>query len=339
MPKSVLITGATGLLGSHLLINLSSYNDEIIALYRDPITKDEVKSLFTFYKIEDRWNKIKWVEGDILDIERLLEITAEIDCVYHCAALVSFDPALADKLYKINVEGTRNVVNASLQNGVKKFLHVSSTAAIGNLGNNTLCTETTPWDISAYHGHYADSKYSSESEVWRAAEEGLDIVIVNPSVIIGPGDPEKSSGTLFSTVANGLKFYTSGANAFVDVRDVAAIMVQLMNSDIKTERFLTISENLSFKEIFTIISDEMGTKPPSSSASRLMTEIAWRILKMTSFFTRRSPKITSHSARASHKITRFSNQKIIDQIGFKFTPISESVKNTVEYMRATQRLL
>lgn len=339
MPKRVLITGATGLLGSHLLIDLSSSEDEIIAIYRDTVTKDEVLTLFKYYNVEDRWERINWQKADILDVDRLCELTENIDQVYHSAALVSFDPSDAKKLYEINVIGTRNIVNAALLNNVGKFLHVSSTAAIGKTGNHELCTESTNWNNSEDHGFYAESKYSSENEVWRAIEEGMDAVIVNPSVIIGPGDPKKSSGTLFSTIADGLAYYTKGANAFVDVRDVTSIMCQLMNSEIKTERFLTIGENLSFYEIFGLIADEMGKKKPSKEASKLMTGIAWRVLKIGSFFTGKSPKVTAHSAKSSHNITRFSNQKIIDSIGFEFTPIPISVKNTVEYMRATQRLL
>ena len=338
MPKTVLITGATGLLGSHLLIELSNSEDEIIALFRDPLTKDEVFSIFNFYNVSDRWEKIKWVEGDILDIERLSEVTIGVDQIFHCAALVSFDPAHAEKLQKINVEGTRNLVNVALQNNVSKFLHVSSTAAIEKTGTIEFCTESTEWNNSDHHGYYAESKYSAESELWRGIEEGMDAVIVNPSVIIGPGDPEKSSGTLFSTIANGLKFYTSGANAFVDVRDVAAIMNKLMNSEIKSERFLTIGENLSFKDIFGLIADEMGKDRPDKKASHLMTEIAWRVLKLSSIFTRRSPKVTSESAKASHRVTRFTSQKLKDQIGYEFIPIADSVKNTVNYMRVTERL-
>jgi nucleoside-diphosphate-sugar epimerase len=338
MQRKIFITGATGLLGSHLLIDLSKTDDEIIALYRDSATKKEVFALFKYYNLEQNWDRIKWEEGDILDVDRLIELTAGVHHLYHCAALVSFDPSESKKLTNINVEGTRNVLNVALLNKIEKFLHVSSTAAIGKTGTNEKCTELTQWDNGVDHGYYAESKYAAESEVWRAIEEGLNAVIVNPCVILGPGNPKKSSGTLFSTVANGLDFYTMGANAFVDVKDVSAIMYQLMNSEIHSERFLCVGENLSFRDIFSIIADEMGKKKPSKKANKWMTGIAWRLMKVIFLLTGKSPKVTSESAKSSHKITRFSNQKIRDSINFKFTPIEDAVKNTVDYMKFSQRL-
>lgn len=338
MADKVLVSGASGLLGSNLLVELLKGDQIIIALYRDESSKEEVYSIIKFYGLEANWKQIVWEKADILDVQRLQDLMEEVKQVYHCAALVSFNPSDAVKLHKINVEGTQNMVNAALYCGVEKFVHVSSTATIGSQNDSSISNEKTTWDNDDYHTFYAKSKYSAEREVWRGIEEGLDAVIVNPCVLIGPGDPEKSSGTIFSTVGNGLKFYTNGANAFVDVRDVSSIMVQLMHSDIRSERFLCIGENMKFKDLFTMIANEIGIPPPKIEASKFMTSIAWRLLKIGSFFTGKSPKITSESARTSHKTMRFSNQKIKDFLGIEFTPIDLAVKNTVNYLEINQKL-
>jgi nucleoside-diphosphate-sugar epimerase len=336
MTNRILLSGATGLLGSHVLMELVASDAYIIALYRDDRARDDVNSLFKYYGIEDKWEKVVWEKGDVLDVQRLHDLMENVNQVYHCAAMVSFDPSDAVKLHKINVEGTQNMVNSALASGVDKFVHVSSTAAIGRLNGSELCTEKTKWNNDDYHSYYAKSKYSSEREVWRAIEEGLNAVIVNPCIIIGPGNPEKSSGTLLSTVANGLVFYTEGANAFVDARDVSSIMIKLMNSSIQSERFLCIGENMKFKEMFTLIANEMNVKAPSIKASRFMTSIAWRLMKLISLFSGKTPRVTSESARASHKTTLFSNEKIKEYLNIEFTPIKMSVANAVAYYKATR---
>lgn len=338
MKKKILVSGSTGLLGSHLLIQLAASHDSILALYRDLNSIKEVEELFKFYGHEGHFSAIIWEKGDLLDVERIQDLLEGVDQVYHCAALVSFNPADAEQLYKVNVEGTRNILNGALAKGVNKFLHVSSTATIGSNTVNGLSSESTKYHKNDQHSFYAKSKYSSEREVWRAIEEGLESVIVNPSVIIGPGDPNKSSGAIFSSISNGLKFYTEGSNAFVDARDVASIMVELMNSDVHSERFLCIGENLKFKEVFDLISDEMGVKRPSIKANQPMTSIAWRILKILSLISGKTPKITSESARSSHRNIAYSNQKIKDQIAYEFIPISASIKNAVNFLKVNQKL-
>lgn len=338
MEKKIFVSGSTGLLGAHLLVELAKSHDRILALYRDQKSIEEVQLIFKYYQCESNFGSIEWQEGDILDVERLQELMHGIDQVYHCAALVSFDPSDAVDLHKINVEGTRNMLNSALSTGVSKFLHVSSTATIGSAAPSGYCTESSIFNTDEKHTFYAKSKYSAEREVYRASEEGLETVIINPCVIIGPGDSEKSSGSIFSSIYGGLKFYTEGANAFVDARDVASVMIKLMNSDVHSERFLCISENLKFKVLFNEVADEMGVKRPSIKASPMMTSIAWRLLKVGAFFSGKSPKITSESARASHKITRFSNQKIKDEMAYEFVPVKDAIKNAVSYLRFIQKL-
>ena len=238
----ILVTGGTGLLGSHLLYRLSSENDSIRAIYRDTAKIEHVKSIFQFYDSvhwESRFSKIEWIEGDILDLISLDDVMTGIETVYHCAGLVSFDKRHFAQLIKINREGTANVVNTCLVNGVKKLCYVSSTASIGGQVN-TITSETTKWKQGPETSGYAISKYSGEKEVWRGVEEGLDCIIVNPSVIFGAGHWDESSLTIFRTIDKGLRFHTPGQNGFVDARDVAEIMVLLMQSEIKNERFLCV---------------------------------------------------------------------------------------------------
>jgi nucleoside-diphosphate-sugar epimerase len=295
------------------------------------IFKDQ---LFYYYRIEDQWNSVHWIEAaDINNIDSLIEHMNGVTQIYHCAALVSFNPADAEKLFEANVIGTRNMVNLALNFNVNKLIYVSSTAAIGRSGLNGVITEKTKWVESPENTFYAKSKHMAEQEVWRGIEEGLKAAIVNPCVIIGPGSLEKSTGVMFSQVLNGLKYYTKGANAFVDVRDVANIMVKLMESDISGQRYLTIGENLSFKDMFGLIARSMDLSAPSKYASKNLTGIAWRLEKVRSLLTGTSPRITIETARASHRVSRYSSQKIKKALNFEFKPVEAAVSNTVSYIK------
>lgn len=269
------VTGGTGLLGSHVLLALTERNRNIRAIYRD---YDRVKSIHSLFLLidpeqgEKRWNLIEWVKGDILDIQSLQEHIEEGCDVYHCAGMVSFDPQRFHQIMKINREGTANVVNVCLEMGIRKLCHVSSTAAIGGQPH-TLTTEETHWKNDAGNSGYAYSKYAAEREVWRGIEEGLSAIIVNPSVMFGAGNWDESSMTMFRTVGNGLPFYTSGQNAFVDTRDVAEIMVRLMDSKIENERFLCIAENVPFREILSKIATGMNKKAPHISTPKWLSLI------------------------------------------------------------------
>jgi dihydroflavonol-4-reductase len=338
MEQSILVTGGTGLLGSHLLVQLARDGKYVKAIYRKKSSISEIEKLFKFYKIEDKWHLISWIEADISDTDSILDHMNGVQQIYHCAALVSFNPADSDKLYNANIVGTRNIVNLALEFEINKLVYVSSTAAIGRNGLDDEISEETRWVASLENTFYAKSKHLAEQEVWRSAEEGLDVAIVNPCIIIGPGSLDRSTGTMFSQVLNGLKYYTNGANAFVDVRDVVDIMIQLMHSNITGQRYLTIAENRTFKEVFTMIADKMEMVPPSKYASKLLIGIAWRFEKLRSVITRTDPRITSETARASHRVSRYSNQKIISALNVKFSPLDSAIKNTVNYIHFNQRV-
>lgn len=332
----ILVTGGTGLLGAHLLYELVSHGQSVRAIKREKSDLKHVENIFCFYSSDGKnlFSKIEWVEGDILDIFSIEDALVGVDKVYHCAAIVSFRQSELALINKLNSEGTANVVNACLTSGVKKLCHVSSTAALGKTERNEPITENTKWKVSNQNSNYSISKLNAEREVWRGIEEGLDAVIVNPCVILGPGKWTDSSTAMFKTVYNGLKFYTNGSNGFVDVRDVAKVMVQLMDSEIKSERFLVTGENLKFREIFNWMSDEMKKERPKIAVSNELSEFAWRFEGVKTYFTGKSPRITKEMARASHRNYAYSHEKLKNAIDFTPTPIRETIKNTVEFFKS-----
>ncbi len=327
----ILLTGGTGLVGSHLLFELASKGRKVRALRRAGSYTELVKRMFDWYDLErgqDLYNQVEWVEGDLLDIVSLQDALSGVDCVYHCAAVVSFMPHDRQIMLKANVDGTANLVNVAMMQNVKKFCHCSSVAALGSPDKGNLVEESLVWKTSKNNSWYAISKYGSEREVWRASEEGLPVVIVNPTVVIGPGDPARSSAQLYQSVKNGMKFYTSGVTGFVDARDVASAMVTLAESHIINERYILNSEDLSYKELFTLFAHYSGSKPPKYRAGRFLSEIAWRLEKARSFMTGQKPLLSKETARNANIKRCFSNEKIQKAIGIEFRPVKEAAENT-----------
>jgi dihydroflavonol-4-reductase len=328
----VLVTGGTGLLGSHLLYKLTSENVPVRALYRDAERKSLVKKVFKYYdpnNYQSRFDSIDWFEGDILDICSLEEALEKIIQVYHCAGMVSFRKKDFNKLMKVNREGTANVVNTCLDAGIEKLCHVSSTAAIGGK-SNTQTNETTEWSLSKNTSGYAISKYSAEKEVWRGIEEGLNAVIVNPSVIFGAGKWDESSLTIFQTVSKGLSFYSTGANGFVDARDVAETMFRLMNSEITNDRFLCVGNNVTFRELLTKIASGMQKKAPHISTSKWMAGIAWRLAWIVSILRGNQATLTKESTHAAYSTMFYQNDKIRNVLGYEFSSLEETIQNVIQ---------
>ncbi len=330
----VLVTGGTGLLGSHLLYSLVSDGESVRAIYRDRLKVDKVKRLFKFYNApSDFFDAIEWVECDVLDVFTLDEVMSGVKDVYHCAATVSFRKKDYHSMLRVNRQGTANVVNCALSNNVDRFCFVSSTAAVGKtlLSDGTYqVVEHNKWVDSENHSGYAVTKYLSENEVWRGIEEGLNAVIINPSVIIGPGDWNESSLTLFKTLENGLKFYTSGANAFVDVRDVVKAMRQLMaDQTLFKQRYLCTGTNISFKGLFDLMALAMHRKSPPFFAGKLLSAIAWRMSWVLSVFSGKQT-ITKDSAQSAQSKVIYDSSKLKNSLDFQFRSIEESVKHAVE---------
>ncbi len=328
----ILVTGGTGLLGSHLLYELTTKPTDVRAIYRSNNRIELVKKIFQYYdplNWKEKFNRIAWFSADILDVDTLQEAFEGIDIVYHCAAFVSFRKKDFNRLMKINREGTANVVNLCITNQVTTLCYVSSTAAIGG-HNDEIVTERSKWDQSPNTSGYAISKYSAEKEVWRGKEEGLKVVIVNPSVIIGAGSWNESSMTIFRTVHKGLKFYTIGKNAVVDARDVAEIMVKLVDAEIRNERFLVIGHNITFLNLLEKIAASMHRKPPFINTPKWLMGLAWRISWVKARLTGTTQTITKESSRTAFSHRIYSNDKIRKALDFQFRPFEETIDNAIK---------
>lgn len=324
----ILVTGASGLLGSHLILSLVKKGYQVKALATKESSK--LKALQTFKAYgpgdEDLFEKVNWCYGSINDSEFLFEILADVEYVYHCAAVVSFSPKDLENMNHINIQGTEALVNMSLLRKIKKFCHVSSVAALGKNTDGSIVTEDTHFINSPQNSNYGISKYNAEREVWRASEEGLKVVIVNPSVILGPGDWKMGSSQMFSSAYNGLKYYSDGITGFVDVRDVAKIMIALMESNIDHQRYIVCAQNLPYSEVFNQMHDHFGKKRPGIKASKMLASIVWRLEKFKSLLTGSNPLITKETVDAAFQKVEFSNQKIKRTLNFEFIPVKDSIE-------------
>jgi len=250
-----------------------------------------------------------------------------IDAVIHAAAKVSFQAADRSEMFRINIEGTANVVNLALEAGITKVLYVSSVAALGRTKNGDTVTEEKKWEESAMNTNYALSKYHAEMEVWRGMGEGLNVTVVNPSTILGYGDWNSSSCAIFKNVYNEFPWYTSGVNGFVDVEDVARAIVLLLETESSGERYILNGENWTFQELFNQIARGFNKKLPYRRATPLLAEIAWRFEKVKTLFTGKTSLLTRESARISQTKTYFNTSKIKTKLPeFSFTPLSESIE-------------
>ncbi|MEO5570985.1 MAG: NAD-dependent epimerase/dehydratase family protein [Bacteroidia bacterium] len=332
----ILVTGGTGLVGSHLIFDLVLKGEKVRALKRKNSDISFVKHLFSSHS--DLFNKIEWVDGDLLDTFLLQEAINGISKVYHCAAMVSFVPDEAEEMMKININGTANIVNLCLEHNIAKLCYVSSVAAINRINEDETIDENSQWKISKQNSNYSISKYGAEREVWRAIAEGLNAVIVNPTIIFGAGNWKTGSTALFPQIWKGLKFYTDGTTGFVDVRDVSKAMILLMESEIHSERFIISAENLNYKKIFDWIAEGLGKPKPFIYAYGWMRSVAWRTEALKKFLFKTKPFITKETAFAAHKKVHFSNEKIKKAIGLKFIPIQKSVKDSCEIFLKQQTL-
>ncbi|WP_276379839.1 NAD-dependent epimerase/dehydratase family protein [Flavobacterium sp. H4147] len=331
----ILVTGGTGLVGAHLLLHLIENGENVRAIYRSQNTVEKAKSVFELYKKAELFEKVEWLEADILDVPSLEIAFIDVDTVYHCAALISFDPKDEEALRKTNIEGTANMVNFAIAKEVKKFCFVSSIAALGDLAaHETYITEETDWNPEKPHSDYAISKYGAEMEVWRAHQEGLNVIIVNPGVILGPIPKTKKnpqgSAELYTKVANGLSFYTLGSTGFISIDDVVKTMYQLMKSDIKNERFTLIAENIVFKDILDTIAEALQVKKPHIHAKPFFMNFLWiaDLIFSTLFFQRRS--ITKATAKASYSKNLYSNEKIKTVQGTVFQDVHQYIKDVAK---------
>jgi dihydroflavonol-4-reductase len=313
----ILVTGATGFLGSEVARQLALQGGPIRCTKR---STSKIPSLLTPFD-----KNIEWVEADLMDVFALENALDGVTQVYNCAAWVSLRQADKEPMIQTNVTGTGNLVNICTRNNIR-LVHVSSVAAIGEAKPGELTTEKHHLDQANETDGYAISKLESEMEVWRGIAEGLDAVIVNPSIIIGPNAGTEGSGALFETVRKGLKFYTNGSMGFVDVEDVAKCMIALMNSNIHAERFIISAENQPYKELTAEIAQGFGIKPPAALAKPWMMGLAWRGAAFAAFITRGAPSLDKVAAQAATVVKNFDNSKIKKATGIEFKPLSASIK-------------
>jgi dihydroflavonol-4-reductase len=318
----ILVTGGAGLLGSELIRQLLSKGSRVRAIYNKTPLPDFNSNL------------LEQFQCDILDIVGLEDAMQDIDVVYHCAAIVAFEPSRKNKMFKINIEGTTNIVNAALNTGIKKLVHVSSVAALGRIRENEMVNETMNWTEETSNSHYGQSKYLGELEVWRGVGEGLEAVIVNPVIILGNGDWNAGSSQIFKTVYNEFPWYTEGATGFVDVRDVAASMIALMESNISNQRFIISAENKTYQQLFNLIANAFGKKKPNKKVSPFMAQVVWRMEAIKSWFTRKKPLLTRETAATAMANVQFDNSKLLTFLpGFIYRPIEETIKDTCAGMQ------
>ncbi|AMC12226.1 NAD-dependent epimerase [Lutibacter profundi] len=324
----ILVTGGTGLVGSHLLLQLVLKNNMVRAIHRKNSNLNAVKKVFSYYSsnFETLFKKIEWVEADITDVFSLEKAFENVSEVYHAAALISFNSKDNKAMRKVNIEGTSNIVNLCIAKKVKKICYVSSIATIEKSINNKIIDENCEWNVELNNYGYAITKHGAEMEVWRASQEGVDVVIVNPGVILGAGFWHNGSGELFSKIYNGLKFYSEGITGFVSTTDVVKIMIQLMQSDIKNERYILVSENVSFKDVFFKIADSFNKKRPTIKTTKFMTAIGWRLEKIRAILTHKPPLLTKQSSKAIHNKHYYSSEKIKKAIDFQFESVFATVK-------------
>ncbi|GAB3366225.1 NAD-dependent epimerase/dehydratase family protein [Arachidicoccus ginsenosidivorans] len=337
-PKNtILVTGATGLVGSQIIQMLDPTACKIIGLARNP---PEYPGESLSNHPNDRPNdKIDWIQCDILDVVALEKALKGVTHVYHAAGLVSFDPKMKDQVMKINVEGTANVVNACIKNGVQKLLHVSSVAAIGEAKSaKNLIHEKLEWND---HGasDYGKSKYLGEIEVWRGLCEGLDAVVINPSIIIGAGDWNIGSTAMFKSVYDEFPWYTEGVHGFVDVEDVAKAAIDLMNSGVVGERFIINGANISYKFLFDLIADGFSKPRPGKKVTPLLAEFVWRIKYLKGKLTGKPSILNKNTARTALSICEYDNSKLKKVLPeFSFMPIKETVERTCNLLKEKYEL-
>lgn len=312
----ILITGATGFLGAELCQQLTRSGHKVRALRR---ASSRIPALLENDPL------IEWFVADINDLADLEDAFEGISQVYHCAALVSFKPKDKFNMIRVNIEGTSNIVNLCVEYGAR-LVHVSSVAALGEPKKGASeITEDDYWEYNAHVHAYAISKYEGEMEVWRSIAEGLDAVIVNPSVIIGANSGFKGTGAIFKLIKKGLSYYTRGATGFVDVEDVAKSMIALMNGNLTGERFTISAQNMHYQEFFQKIAAGFGVQAPKKEAKPWMMALAWRAASVLSVFTGKAASLTHDAARSSLNESLYSNKKIKNTIDIQFKPLDQSI--------------
>ena len=330
----IVVSGATGFLGAHVVCKLLKVGKKLRAFKRANSSLNEFDFIYRIYfgkeaNFQNQPNLI-WVEADINDIPSLEEVLEGVETVYHCAATVSFLQSEAELMMQVNVIGTANMVNISLIKGVKVFCHVSSIAALGRKKSGDTMDENSKWENSKLNSNYAISKYKAEMEVWRGAEEGLQVTIVNPGMIIGRGYYTKGALSLIGAAHKGMPFYTEGVNGYVDAEDVAEVMFRLVEEKKFGQRYVLVSENLSNQDLFNFLSEKFGKPLPKIKVTKLLAEIAWRFYAIKRLFNPKGLPLTKETARSSLNKSYYNSSKIKKELNFEFKPVYKTLQECVD---------
>ena len=331
----ILVTGGTGLVGSHLLVRLVQENEPIKATYRTLESIEKTKKVFSYYTntTKDLFTNIEWIQADITDVPSMTPAFKDVKKVYHCAAVISFDPADYRTMRKVNIHGTAIIANLAIDAKVEKLCFVSSIATIGDDSKKELANEENDWGGNEKNNGYAITKYGAETEVWRASQEGVDVVIVNPGVILGSGFWTSGSGKMFSEIDKGFSYYSEGVTGFVGVKDVVRCMVQLMQSNCKNQRFILVSENKSFKEVLFSIAEALGKKKPKRCVQPWQASLLWRWEWLVSKITSRKIRMSKYTAKTLFRKTYYSSEKCKIQLEVTFKSAEEIIKQvSKEYL-------
>lgn len=334
----VLVTGGTGLVGSHLLLHLLQEQIAVRATYRTGSDLGRVQKVFSYYteNASELFQKIEWAIADLSDIPALETAFHGVDQVYHTAAIISFNHRDYKKLKKTNTDGTTNIVNLCLDNNIKKLCYVSTIGAIGNGLDGSRATEENEW-VEQDTTVYAKTKYAAEMEVWRGSQEGLSVVMVNPGVILGPGFWKSGSGTFFSTVEKGYSYYPPGGTGFVTITDVVHIMKRLMDANIKNERFILVAQNLKYQEILGMIAEKLGKKKPTKQLKHWQLQIGRYFDWMFDLLTHSGRRITKNTIKSLYHRDNYDAQKIKETLDFEFEALEPTLKFCCEKFKEENR--
>jgi nucleoside-diphosphate-sugar epimerase len=323
----IFVTGASGLVGSHLIQSLLAKHKLVTALYRKEIPAFEGAA------------KVNWVEGDVLDIVSLQLAMEGARQVYHCAAIVSFVPSQAERMIKANQEGTANIVNLCIEKQIDKLVFVSSVAALGRIREDVAIDESMNWTAATSNSVYGQSKYLAEIEVWRGMGEGLNVAIVNPVIIFGAGDWTKGSSEIFKSAYDQFPWYTNGVSGFVDVLDVIDSMQLLMDSSITGQRYVISAENLSYQTVFTKIAAAFNKRPPNRKVTPLLAAIVWRLEALKGMLTGKTPLLTKETAATAQAVVHFNNEKFLKAFpNFKYRSMDSTIHRVCAELKQLHRL-
>ncbi|MFA9220684.1 MAG: NAD-dependent epimerase/dehydratase family protein [Sediminibacterium sp.] len=330
------VTGATGLIGSHLVLRLAEEGMPVTALFRNENGKSDVLNLFHFYGKEVLFQQLLWVKGDVEDVDDMYELTEGMHTVFHCAAIVSYHKKEASRMLEVNINGTKNVVNACIENEVKHFIHVSSISALGD-SKGGIINEETPRDFNDYHSNYSKGKYLSEQEVWRGIQEGLNATILNPAIIFGPNNCTRSSGTMIARIEKGLPALPAGGSGIVSVLDVVEVMIRAAKQEPTNERYILCAENIRMSELFTKIAAALHVKIGKNIAKRWQIVLVFYMEALVELFSGKRATITREIIRNYDEVKQFDGSKATRIFGFQYRDTFSSIEDTVRYYKVLSK--